>query len=323
MGRRRGSGDSSLELLLDTICNTFGGVLFLAILVSLLLKSAGERSAAQTASDGPPRPAVSKAQLIRTSTETRELRERLARLEDDLGQVRRFVQQFTTPGFAASLEQFHAEQHRADELAARKVAALESIAADQAARATAVAAVRASQKRGKEVASAAETEAARLEEARRRAAELAQSALLLQKAIESSQVIESTGKAPRERPTSKREFGLMLRYGRIYLMHVHAGGGRSVNTKDFVVKEELLSNKATARPGAGIDITSPDADAEIQGLLAGYPASNWYPCLVVHPDSFDTFQILKPRLVARGYEYRLLVTEGAVNDTGPANSRVQ
>ena len=40
MSNRRRAGDSSLELLLDTITNTFGGILFLAILVSLLLRTA-------------------------------------------------------------------------------------------------------------------------------------------------------------------------------------------------------------------------------------------------------------------------------------------
>lgn len=34
MGRRRRGSASSLDLLLDTICNTFGGVVFMAILVS-------------------------------------------------------------------------------------------------------------------------------------------------------------------------------------------------------------------------------------------------------------------------------------------------
>jgi len=34
---RRVESDSSLELLLDTICNTFGGILFIALLVSILM----------------------------------------------------------------------------------------------------------------------------------------------------------------------------------------------------------------------------------------------------------------------------------------------
>jgi len=41
MGRRRGAPASSLDLLLDTICNTFGGVVFLAILTIILLQMSG------------------------------------------------------------------------------------------------------------------------------------------------------------------------------------------------------------------------------------------------------------------------------------------
>ena len=37
MSRKPNDDDGSLELLLDTICNTFGGVLFISILVILLL----------------------------------------------------------------------------------------------------------------------------------------------------------------------------------------------------------------------------------------------------------------------------------------------
>ena len=42
MSRRRAAKQDSLELLLDTICNTFGGVLFIAILVVMLLQQTGK-----------------------------------------------------------------------------------------------------------------------------------------------------------------------------------------------------------------------------------------------------------------------------------------
>ena len=45
--RRRTETDSSLELLLDTMTNAFGGVLFLAILISIQLKDRAEVSAEQ------------------------------------------------------------------------------------------------------------------------------------------------------------------------------------------------------------------------------------------------------------------------------------
>jgi hypothetical protein len=41
MARRKSAENSSLELLLDTICNTFGGIIFLAILVAVLLQISG------------------------------------------------------------------------------------------------------------------------------------------------------------------------------------------------------------------------------------------------------------------------------------------
>lgn len=55
MSRRRGRpADSSLELLLDTITNTFGGILFLAILVSLLLQSTGAHESQESRTRGNP-----------------------------------------------------------------------------------------------------------------------------------------------------------------------------------------------------------------------------------------------------------------------------
>lgn len=40
---RRKSEDSSLELLLDTMCNTFGGVMFIAILLSVMVSIRGHQ----------------------------------------------------------------------------------------------------------------------------------------------------------------------------------------------------------------------------------------------------------------------------------------
>ena len=41
MSRRSAAKQDSLELLLDTICNTFGGVLFIAILVVQKVNTVG------------------------------------------------------------------------------------------------------------------------------------------------------------------------------------------------------------------------------------------------------------------------------------------
>ncbi len=45
MTQRNSSDDGSLDLLLDTICNTFGGVLFISLLVVILLNMSSNEAA--------------------------------------------------------------------------------------------------------------------------------------------------------------------------------------------------------------------------------------------------------------------------------------
>ena len=321
MSRRRRSDDSSLELLLDTICNTFGGVLFLAMLVSLLLQ-ATRNQAAPSAADQPPKPAISKADVIRLSTETREMEAELEQLDTDLVRVRGFVRDFSTPGFAESLDQLHAEQKKQRDLEARRVELLVALAADKTAAATTAAGAMATRDRAKDAETTSRDAAALLETAQEKHDKLVRSAILLQEKVDKKNVIQSTGKAPRERDTDKREFGVLMRYGRMYLTHIHTGFSRVVNTKDFTIVEGIGLNKATARPGAGIDICGAAADAQLQELLEIYPPATWYPCIVVHPDSYDAFQVLKAKLVNKGYEYRVVATNKPVADQG-GQGRVQ
>ncbi len=48
MGRRKRETPSSLELFLDTICNTFGGIVFLAILLSIIVQNRTRHSVTPT-----------------------------------------------------------------------------------------------------------------------------------------------------------------------------------------------------------------------------------------------------------------------------------
>jgi hypothetical protein len=116
----------------------------------------------------------------------------------------------------------------------------------------------------------------------------------------------------------------MLKYGRMYLMHKYGNGSREVNTQDFVVKGGLLSNTAEPKPAAGLNLKGRAIEpAELRRYLASHPSRDWYPCLVVHPDSFEEFLSLKAGLVALGYEYRLMPTNKGVFDGGGDGGRVQ
>ena len=129
--------------------------------------------------------------------------------------------------------------------------------------------------------------------------------------------IRATGQAPRERETSKSEFGVLLRYGRVYLMKVQRGGSLVVNEKDFTVTEADGTNRARAKPNAGLDLSAAEGQAEaIEQFFGAFPANRWYPCFVVHADSFTEFMLIKAEAVRMGYEYRVLPVEGTVVDQG-------
>jgi hypothetical protein len=322
MGRRRNTDDSSLELLLDTICNTFGGVLFLAMLVSLLLQTSRNRDSESKQTTPPSRPAISKADVIRLSTQAADMQEELQRLEADLGQVRSFVAQFSTADIATRVEALQAEERKQRGLESRRTELLAAITGEKTAAVTAAASAQASRQRAQEASSTAATAAERLEVAKKRQESLAKSAILLRAKLDRQNVIESTGKAPRERDTDKTDVAFLLRYGRLYLTHNHTQFSRTVNTHDFTVTQSIGFNKAVAKPGAGIEIGTRTFQAELKKLLADYPRQEWYACIVVHPDSFDSFQLLKAELVNQGYEYRVIATDKPITDQG-GEGRVQ
>jgi len=109
----------------------------------------------------------------------------------------------------------------------------------------------------------------------------------------------------------------MLKYGRLYAMKVRRGNEWLVNTEDFDVQVGATRNVATPKPHKGLEVTDrATLEAAVRRMLRGLPATEWYPCLVVWPDSFEEFLMVKATLVEQGYRYRVLPTEGGVLDRG-------
>jgi hypothetical protein len=323
MARKSHLNDSSLELLLDTICNTFGGVLFLAMLVSLLLTQTRKQSELE-AKTADPVPAVSAAELVRLDVRADETERELAQLEAVVADVREIGGQMADPGYREKLDAMHTAVRKEADLAARRVRLLQDIADAQAATARAAGRSAATERERTEAQRKLDAAEERLDSATREREQLFQSALRLRDDTSKSATVSTTGRAPRERDTDKHEFGVMLKYGRMYLMHKYGSDDREVNTKDFVVTPGLLNNTAEPKPDAGLDLKGKSlSTAELQRYLTRHPARDWYPCLVVHPDSFEEFLTLKAVLVSLGYEYRLMPTNKGVLDGGGEGGRVQ
>jgi hypothetical protein len=321
MSRRRRLDDSSLELLLDTICNTFGGVLFLAMLISLLLTQNRKGMDAQPAD---PSPAVSTADLVRLETRAEDAARELQALETQVRQARQVAGHLEVPDAESLITDMEAAEQRARESNARRTALLARVAAEQAAAARSAAAKAKGERERSLLADKARRAREQLEAAIKDRERLVASAIRIHDAVAQRSQIQTTGRVPRMRSTNKPEFGIMIKYGRLYLMKKLQNGEQVVNLDDFTLEPGFLMNVAEAKPHAGIDLTmSAGRDAALRRVTGDFTPSRWYVCLVVHPDSFEEYLIAKNWLVERGYEIRLFPTDTSVNDQGEVDAMVQ
>lgn len=320
--RRRGGDDSSLELLLDTICNTFGGVLFLAMLVALLISQTRKRTEIESA-DANPAPAVTPAEFVRLQTEAEQAIHELEQLKMAEEGMESVANNVVEPGYAEKVAERREARQDVEELLEEKYEVLREISRAQAAAARAksriIDIIENEDKVEQEFAEAkAELDAA-VEERN----SLVQTALKLQQREPVVATVQTTGKAPRERSTDKIEFGLLMKYGRLYKMHNYRGYERYVNSDDFVVQEGFAENVAMPKPHAGFEVANPGLTQYLREAVRGHPSSAWYPSVVVFPDSFAEFLAVKNSLVELGYEYRLIPSQEGVYDGGGEGGRVQ
>jgi hypothetical protein len=300
MGRRARDRDSSLELLLDTITNTFGGILFIAILVSLMLRSTSQHVWEEAARHEPMTPLEQARLEVRIEdlrTEAELLRARIAaaprgrEADRDESLVRELdaaaaALQAACDDRAAAAASIMELQRQADE-SRKRVAEVEKERAQVGQRAAAA-------------------EQA-LAEAREEGAKLAAAMLTLEQAA--AEVIERTVSLPNLRPSAKDEVGLYLRFDKLFQMHAWEAGRRmGPNTDHFIVLpvagEDGVKQVARPKPGAGLPVTAATVRQTIRNLLRPFPSGRFVVGLIVFDDSFDVFQLVKAAIVEAGYEYR-------------------
>lgn len=303
MRGHRTSQPDSLELLLDTICNTFGGVLFIAILVIILTQLTGKTRRPEPQEAGSPEA-------------VRLLGDKIARLRAEIATLRqvRSTQELLEDQLASTDNKTLAEtrtQIRAtrDALATERDQLLLDI-------------VR--------------------REAQRREHRNAAAALMRQVAAAAHDLEDIRARAQKERATRTREARMptvhethkrpvpaVIRYGRLYIWHRYERSGERVglNTEEFVILGEDADGVLTSpKPTAGIPLTAGDSLADtIAERLRGFDSEHAYIDAAVRPDSFAHFQYLRNALVKLGYEYRLLPLqeETTLLDRGGTQKGVQ
>ena len=300
-GRRRRADDSSLELLLDTITNTFGGILFIAILLSLLLNSSSQ-TAREAASRVEPMSAVEQAQL----------ESRVADLQQDVENLRRRVAAAPQPGDSqaedSELGKLSAAAAAVEAAVAKSTEAIRNTLESQREAATATEQFEMLEQDRKSVKEQLAEAEHRLAAAQEEAAKLAEAALQIDRPQGPTE-IQQTVSLPSLRPSLKTEVSLYVRFDKIFMMHLWKNGERlGPNTDQFVIaptpSEDGVRQVARPKPATGKDVNAATITEDLRRMLQSFPPNRFVVSVIVFEDSFDVFQLIKAAIVRNGYEYR-------------------
>ena len=305
MRRRRGARQDSLELFLDTICNMFGGFIFLMLFVVVTLRTTSvERAMEQTQ-----RERASAGVLWRLEQELADLQNEWDEYAQGLEDSREFTERLFDPRVAEiyrqTLEKLD-EIRTIDETTAeneRKLAALEA--------------------QNLELDASSREKQRELDQARRTLAQAERNEQEA-KAKRSRKVY-----APKMHYSSKQEAAVVLKYGRLYFWHRFdgpLGSRRRLNTDDMIpTLREGSRVRVEPKPDGGIDLSSGDVVAQMTGAFAKYSPREFVITMVVSGDSYEEFGIVRDFLTSRDYEIRPMIGEPgqAVYDRGGTNTNAQ
>ena len=304
MSRRSAAKQDSLELLLDTICNTFGGVLFIAILVVMLLQQTGKGVSL------PPPVTVPPEKLHDLSQQITELTAELTRLRANRESQVAIVDSFST-------EEVRELIQRRRELAAKE-SELQ---------------VKANELLAQNAKTAARVEADRAENSKvKQDLDVAlREKQQTQTTLENDRKSRTTeARLPLLRPPGARqEIGLVLRYGRLYLWHRYDQfhNRLGLNTDDFVVVGEEDGGILTLpKPTGGILLDgSAESKEAVRKLLRRFDSRTCYFTPIVRPDSFAAFAHFRDIALELSFNYRLMPAEAnsPVYDRGGSATGVQ
>jgi hypothetical protein len=272
--RDSGPDESSLELLLDTICNTFGVVLFISMLVVVMVNLTSEARLVQTPE------AEVQEELVTLESELQEANERLRQMKETAKQQTSLKDRFTSVESREAAEELQESANTQVRLMSVRRDTLEEMTATQIS--------------NNQIADQLKT---------MKMAKNEHAAVTLQLEKEVNDRSRDT-KLPRQRETTKKQVVFYLKGGRLYTALVPNAYGVTINTVDCIETNEGGTRYVDPRPGAGIAVAAAAADEKaITAKMSVCNPSQHFARIYVWPDSYAEFQSLKNVIVARGLEY--------------------
>lgn len=282
MSRRAATRGDSLDLLLDTICNTFGGILFIAMLVVILTNQMSQESL-------PTEPAAQSSRALRS------LRGELSESDAKLTRLRQAVRQ-----------KEDLERQFADPDSRKLLTTLNALDDDTTSMIT---------DRNDKLAHVAESQADLVESARelqRLTQMLAEAQVRLQQEQQvlqtETQLRSQTSQTPRQRATQKAPAAFFLMGGRLCAVAKRDEFGDLIQNEDEtrVVDDPPHGRYVEPIENAGL-LVAPDGSnaTEIEEKLRSFDRNRHYLKVLVGRDSFANFEALRNVMIRAGFEYQL------------------
>lgn len=301
--RRSEPDATSFDLFLDTICNTFGGVVFLAILLALMIQTRAVVKSDDTTADQRPTP---------------------DEIRDSIHQLDLLASQHAT--LAATLENTPLQAKSADD--SRLIELSEQVSQAEAELAKLNQANAASSKTLGEVTSSN----AQLDEENKKIPVAVAAAQQQVKEgenqyVSAAQEKQESLRLPKTRESNAASYLILFQSDRIYLARRPAFIGNSFNA-DHVTTNRLTGGGVEVIPvaSAGWDIDSSGGNAEIMSLISDAARGRNIITVAIWPNCFDKFDVLREAMINQNVPYQLWLQEDGENLVvffGSGSSRIQ
>ena len=292
---RRVESDSSLELLLDTICNTFGGILFIALLVSILMSQRSVEVLTKPVDQS------AQAAMNRFTAELETVQQEL----DEARKSSELLEQLSTRISDPEIKRLLSRKEDLEKSLER----IERIVSEEL--------VDVSQEQKKVNETTNEIAAAQnmLEGAKRELDELKKR---LGKAIEDNSRVAGF---PIAQSTSKSQVTVCIGRGKICFLEQNMNGTLVDDPSQIV---DMSDKKILPDFDNGVIINKKDGLGSLHSKINEYKAQNHFFRIFIWKDSFETYQTFSDIIAKKRFSYEVNpMIEGDYLVKGPSNARVQ
>lgn len=274
--------ESNLELLLDTICNTFGVVLFITLLVVIRVNALQAEVETQAPDE------ESELELVEQQQELDEAQSRLKELKEAFKQQKSVAERYSTTESRVLASKVQEPASELVDQLNRKQQSLSDIVRTQQAI--------------NQTASDLEEQAETVERLRQEAAEIES-----QLKTEVTQRSRSS-RTPELRPSQRQPIAIFLKNGRLCRLLTPLGNNLSQSGKKIAKTTDATGNVVyEAVSGAGLAIsTDPPNTAAVKAALAGYIPQDHVLQVFFWGDSFAECQLLRDVMVDMNFRYALI-----------------